>query len=185
MRKEMFMQGAFMGFMLGALYMAISVHVLQAQDIKPARAPQGAERAVVAAVIIAESGGHGRKGMSAVYEVVFERASRQRTSCYAEVTRDKQFSCLNGKKPIRVRTASLVQRMSKHREYKWVHDELLKWVPITNHTGGYPGERCTHYHAEKVKDPETGKLVDFVPYWAEGKKPARTFGGHHWYNNVK
>lgn len=154
--------------------------------VEPARAPQGAERAVVAAVIIAESGGHGRKGMSAVYEVVFERASRRGTSCYAEVTRDRQFSCLNGKKPIRVKAASLVQRMSKHPEYKWVHDTLLggavdpvtgkagKKVPLDNYTGPHPGARCTHYHTTKSS-----------PYWAKGKKPAFTFGGHHWYNNIR
>ena len=138
--------------------------------VEPARAPRGVEREVVAAVIIAESGGHGRKGMYAVYEVVFERASRRHTTCYAEVTRRKQFSCLNKvKKPV-----ELVQRMSKHPEYKWVHDELLKWVPITSHTGIHPGARCTHYHSVKVH-----------PSWARGKKPAYTFCGHHWYNNVK
>ena len=158
-----------MGFMLGALYMAMSVHVLQAATVKPARAPEGAERAVVAAVVIAESGGHGRKGMSAVYEVVFERASRRGTSCYAEVIRRKQFSCLN-----KVTPAALVQRMSKHPEYKWVHDTLLKWVPITSHTGLHPGARCTHYHTTKVS-----------PFWAKDKKPAFTFGGHHWYNNIR
>ena len=158
--------------------------VVHTWAVEPARAPQGAERVVVAAVIVAESGGHGRKGMSAVYEVVFERASRRGTSCYAEVIRYKQFSCLNGKKPIRVRTASLVQRMSKHPEYKWVHDELLKWVPITSHTGTPPGARCTHYHTTSIS-PSWVKIRDSKGKVIGVKKPAYTFGGHHWYNNVK
>lgn len=142
---------------------------VQTWALEPARAPRGAERELLAALVIAESGGHGRKGMAAVYEVVFERASRRETTCYAEATRAKQFSCLNGVKP-----AKLVRKMRKHSEYKWVHDELLKWVPITSHTGLHPGARCTHYHA-----------VNVTPYWAKGVKPAFTFGGHHWYNNIK
>ena len=170
--------------------------VVHTWAVEPARAPQGAERVVVAAVIVAESGGHGRKGMSAVYEVVFERASRRGTSCYAEVIRYKQFSCLNGKKPIRVRAASLVQRMSKHPEYKWVHDTLLggavdpvtgkagKKVPLTDYTGPHPGARCTHYHTTSIS-PSWVKIRDSKGKVIGVKKPAYTFGGHHWYNNVK
>ena len=134
-----------------------------------ARAPEGQDRELVAAVILAESGGHGRKGMEAVYEVIHARASVRRTTCVAEVLRRKQFSCLNGVKPSR-----LVQRMKTHKHWAGVHDELLKWIPITAHTGTNPFNRCRHYHATRI-----------TPYWAKGKTPHATFGGHHWYNNVK
>ena len=134
-----------------------------------ARAPEGQDRELVAAVILAESGGHGRKGMEAVYEVIHARASVRRTTCVAEVLRRKQFSCLNGVKP-----SALVQRMKRHAHWRWVHDDLLKWIPITAHTGTNPFNRCRHYHATRI-----------TPYWAKGKTPHATFGGHHWYNNVK
>jgi hypothetical protein len=137
--------------------------------IAQARAPEGAQRELVAAVILAESGGHGRKGMEAVYEVIHARATARRTTCAHEVLRRKQFSCLNREKPI-----LLVLRMKRHRQWKWVHDELLKWVPITAHTGTNPYNRCRHYHA-----------VSVTPYWAKGKRPFATFCGHKWYNNIK
>lgn len=146
----------------------------QTLALEPARAPKGAERELVTSVIIAESGGHGRKGMAAVYEVIFERASRRGTTCATEALRYKQFSCLNGKGSAGKRATALWWKHRKHPEYKWVHDELLKWVPITSHTGLHPFARCTHYHA-----------VSAAPYWAKGIKPAFTFGGHHWYNNIK
>lgn len=134
-----------------------------------APAPEGFARKLVAAVIIAESGGHGRKGMEGVYEVLHARASVRKTSCYAEATRRKQFSCLNNTTPV-----ALVEKHKDHAHYTWVHDELLKWVPTTSHTGTNPFNRCRHYHATSI-----------LPYWAKGKKPYATFGGHHWYNNVR
>lgn len=134
-----------------------------------AEAPTGYARQVVSAIILAESGGHGRKGMAAVYEVIHARASVRGTTCLKEVLRPKQFSCLNNTTPAR-----LVARMQKHTEYRWVHDQLLKWVPITSHTGTNPFNRCRHYHATSV-----------LPYWARGEKPFATFGGHVWYNTVK
>ena len=92
-----------------------------------ARAPEGQHRELVAAVILAESGGHGRKGMEAVYEVIHARASVRETTCAAEVLRRKQFSCLNGVKP--KQRAAFIQRMKRHAHWRWVHDDLLKWVP--------------------------------------------------------
>ena len=134
-----------------------------------APAPEGFARQLVAAVIIGESGGHGRKGMEAVYEVIHASGSVRKTSCAKEVLRDKQFSCLNNTSPL-----ALIHKHMNHAHYKWVHDELLKWVPITSHTGTNPFNRCRHYHA-----------VSITPYWARGKQPFAVFGGHKWYNNVK
>lgn len=142
-----------------------SAHLVLAQ----ANAPEGFDRELVAAVILAESGGHGRKGMEAVYEVIHARASVRKTTCVVEVMRRKQFSCLNRTSP-----KALTQKMKHHSEWEWVHDKLLKWIPITSHTGTNPFNRCRHYHSTSV-----------TPSWAKGKKPHATFGGHKWYNNVK
>ena len=151
-----------------ALLLLAMPTIARAETLPP-DAPTGWERAVVAAVIIGESGGHGRKGMAAVYEVIHRRATKGGTSCHAQVVKRKQFSVLNNTTPKR-----LVKQMSRHREYKWVHDNLLKFVPLTSHTGTNPYNRCTHYHAASV-----------TPYWAKGKMPYATFGGHKWYNNIR
>ena len=134
-----------------------------------AEAPKGFAREVVAAVILAESGGHGFKGMAAVYEVIHARASVRKTSCLNEAIRRKQFSCLNGISP-----GELINRMKGHKHWHWVHDDLLKWIPITSHTGSNPFNRCRHYHATSV-----------LPYWAKGQKPFAVFGGHAWYNSIR
>ena len=62
----------------------------------PLRAPVGAERALIASVIIAEAGGEGREGMEAVWEVIHTRAKERKLSYTRVVTQRKQFSCLNG-----------------------------------------------------------------------------------------
>ena len=151
-----------------------------------ARAPKLAERELVAAVIIGETGGNGRKGMEAVYEVIHARASRRGTTCAEEVLRRRQFAVLKGSGSAGERATALWWKHRNHPHYRWVHDELLRWIPTTSHTGTNPFNRCSHYHATSV-----------TPYWAFKKakvdgvyvkvriKPAFTFGGHKWYNNIK
>ena len=134
-----------------------------------ARAPKGADREVIAAVIVAESGGHGVNGMEAVWEVIHARASQRGTTCIEEALRRKQFSCLNNTTP-----TELWYKMKDHPCYWMVHDSILKWVPISSHTGTNPYNRATHYHAHSVN-----------PYWAKGKKPIASFGGHKWYRGIK
>ena len=124
---------------------------------EPQNAPDQDHRALLAAVIIAEAGAEGRKGMEAVYEVVWQRASLQERSYLAVITQRKQFSCLNG-----VKHDALIKRMSKHKHYEWVRWGLLSFPPLTVHT--CHGEkvirnRADHYFAhKKVK-----------PYWSNGK----------------
>ena len=124
---------------------------------EPQNAPDQDHRALLAAVIIAEAGAEGRKGMEAVYEVVWQRASLQERSYLAVITQRKQFSCLNG-----VKHDDLFKRMSKHKHYEWVRWGLLSFPPLTVHT--CHGEkvirnRADHYFAhKKVK-----------PYWSNGK----------------
>ena len=124
----------------------------------PLRAPVGAERALIASVIIAEAGGEGREGMEAVWEVIHTRAKERKLSYTRVVTHRKQLSCLNGTTPAR-----LGQRMSQHPYYAWVHKVLLRTTPRTKHTNG-----ANHYHAGRQ------------PYWAKGKRGKR-IGNHRFY----
>jgi len=142
-----------------------------------ARAPKGADREVIAAVIVAESGGHGVKGMEAVWEVIHARASQRGTTCIEEALKSRlvkgkkvhQFECLNNTTP-----TVLWYRMKDHAHYWMVHDSILKWVPTSSHTGTNPYNRATHYHANSDS-----------PNWAKGKKPIASFGGHKWYRGIK
>ena len=133
---------------------------------EPQNAPDQDHRTLLAAVIIAESGGAGRKGMEAVYEVVWQRASLGHTNYLAVITKPKQFSCLNG-----VEHEDLIKRMSKHRHYEWVRWGLLFHPPLTVHTVPDGQEkvirnRADHYFAhKKVK-----------PYWSNGK--GKVIGNH-------
>lgn len=145
---------------------------LSAHAAAPVEAPAGWERTVLTAVILAEAGGEGAKGMEAVFEVVWTRGVESKRSLYEVVTRRKQFSCLNSTTP-----AELVQRMSHHKHYDWVHDRLLRFPPLTVHT--CPAEllalnttRANHYHAKGVK-----------PYWAKGHKPVAI--GNHLFYRIK
>ena len=73
---------------------------------EPQNAPDQDHRALLAAVIIAGAGGEGRKGMEAVYEVIWQRASLQERSYLAVITQRKQFSCLNGVKSMTTSSSS-------------------------------------------------------------------------------
>jgi len=142
---------------------------------EPVDAPIGNDRAIVAAVIIAEGGGESKRGMCAIYEVIHTRASHKGTSCATEVMRRKQFSCLNNTSP-----AGLVRRVSEHKHYKWVYDELLKFVPLTmftvqENTHKLNRNRADHYYAHK-------KIAK--PYWV-GALEGKVIGNHKFYKLVK
>ena len=142
---------------------------------EPVDAPVGNDRAIVAAVIIAEGGGESKRGMCAIYEVIHTRASHRGTSCATEVMRRKQFSCLNNTSP-----EKLVRRCSTHKHYKWVHDELLKFVPLTmftvqENTHKLNRNRADHYYAHK-------KIAK--PYWV-GALEGKVIGNHKFYKLVK
>ena len=152
------------------LTMAMSVH-----GWEPVDAPIGNDRAIVAAVIIAEGGGESKRGMCAIYEVIHTRASHRGTSCATEVMRRKQFSCLNNTSP-----EGLIRRVSGHKHYKWVYDELLKFVPLTmftvqENTHKLNRNRADHYYAHK-------KIAK--PYWV-GALEGKVVGNHKFYKLVK
>ena len=132
---------------------------------EPQDAAQGDERKLLAATIIAEAGGEGRRGREAVDEVIWQRASLGECSYTKVLTKRKQFSCLNNRTP-----AQLIERSSWHAHYDWVM-ELLRFPPLTTHT--VPAHllatnrnRADHYYAHKV----------CKPYWATGK--GKVIGNH-------
>ena len=142
---------------------------------EPVDAPAKNDRALIAAVIIAEAGGEGKMGCAAVYEVIHTRASHRRTSCTIEVMRRKQFSCLNNTSP-----EGLIRRVSTHKHYKWVRDELLGTVPLTmftvqKNTHKLNRNRADHYYAHK-------KIAK--PYWV-GASRGKVIGGHTFYKLTK
>tara|TARA_Y100000588_G_scaffold382319_1_gene469557 strand:+ start:2734 stop:3306 length:573 start_codon:yes stop_codon:yes gene_type:complete len=136
---------------------------------EPRNAPQPEERALIAAVIIAEAGGEGKIGMEAVYEVIWQRAALAHSNYTDVVTKPKHFSCLNGVKP-----SKLIKRMSKHKHYEWVRLGLLFFPPTTIHTVPDGHEkvvrnRADHYFAlkgmPKIDDVHT------PPSWSKAYDP--------------
>lgn len=68
---------------------------------------------VVAAVLMGEAWGEGEAGMTAVAEVIRNRADAAKLSPLAVVTQRYQFTCLNRATP-----AKLVQKYCRHRDYQ-------------------------------------------------------------------
>jgi len=141
----------------------------------PQAAPVGMERDLIAAVLIAEAGGEGRRGLAAVYEVIWMRAVERKRSLTAVVLQRRQFSCLNRRSPAVVVAAGRV-----HARWRWVRDELLKHPPLTMYT--VPAHllelnvnRANHYHAARL-NPR--------PAWARGQVPRRV-GRHLFYRLTK
>tara|TARA_Y100000310_G_C20698945_1_gene827880 strand:+ start:94 stop:582 length:489 start_codon:yes stop_codon:yes gene_type:complete len=132
----------------------------------PSEASHMHERALLAAVIVAEAGGEGKAGMEAVYEVIWQRVSLTGRTYTQVITRRKQFSCLNGVKP-----DALIERSKKHKHYEWVRLGLLWFPPLTVHTVS-AGEkkvirnRADHYFAHK----------QVAPKWSNGK--GKVIGNH-------
>jgi len=113
----------------------------------------------VAAVLIAEAGGEGVKGMEAVREVIATRAKERRQTELQVVTARLQFSCLNGTTP-----AKLVERAKQHK--RWADALTLASKPsATRHTKG-----ANHYLAPA--------RLKKLPGWATGTP---VVVGNHWF----
>lgn len=121
------------------------------------------EKRVVAAVIMAEARGEGRKGMQAVYEVIQTRSEIYNLSTYKVVTKPKWFSCLNRKKP-----DALVAEMSKQQDWSWAMD-LVSHPPKTSHANG-----ADHY-----------TVYNENPWWSRGHRPVARIGRHAFYSILR
>lgn len=118
---------------------------------------------IVAAVLLAEAGGDIKPGMTAVMEVIQNRAQKTVETPVYVVTLRHQFSCLNNTTPL-----LLVRIMKRHPRWS----EAVKLARFGTHTNMVSG--ATHYHAESVK-----------PVWTKGAKPCARIGSHVFYRSVK
>lgn len=114
------------------------------------------EQELVAAVLIAESGGEGADGLAAVAEVIWTRSAERHQTLTQVVVAKWQFSCLNG-----ADHAKVIAKAKTHP--KWpLALKLATERPQTNLTRG-----SNHYHTPSVH-----------PLWSRGRTPVAKIGGH-------
>ncbi len=118
---------------------------------------------VVAAVLLAEARGEGKKGMQAVAEVIRTRADKKGVSMLA-IVKPGIFTSLNG-----TNRDALLKKFRYHPMF----GEALRIArtaynephSLANHT-----RNATHF-AHKAE----------VPWWARGKRPVARIGNHVFY----
>lgn len=123
---------------------------------------------IIAAVLAAEAVSEGTQGMSAVAEVIRQRALEKSKTAFQVVTagnrRYHAFSCLNRSTPDK-----LYKRWSAEAGYS---DALRIAMVLVRQPEllGSATKRATHYTRKQEK-----------PYWAEGRKPVVVIGHHAFY----
>lgn len=134
----------------------------------PALYAQPYQEKIVAAVLAAEASSEGVRGMTAVAEVVRQRAKEKGKTPFQVVTsgnqRRRAFSCLNGKTP---------DALHKHWSRDENYEAALKIAAVLVRQPERLGtltNRATHYTLKREK-----------PYWAKGRKPVAVIGQHAFY----
>ncbi len=116
-------------------------------------------RELVASVLIAEAGGEGESGMSAVAEVIARRMVLDRQTPSQVVRKPRQFSVLNSVTPAR-----LWERASRHPRYPhalWLADVLAsRPEALPTATKG-----ADHFTTSSDR-----------PYWTKGRRPVAVIG---------
>ena len=141
-----------------------TVLALMAVIVAPCGAASFDER-LIAAVLIAEARGEGIVGMTAVGEVIANRARKRQLPPGLVVQEAYQFSPLNRTKP-----RELILRYEKEPLYR----EALRIANTVIHTPAeLPGLAAGADHFERVQAP--------VPRWARGRKPVAVVGGHRFW----
>lgn len=120
------------------------------------------QKETVAAVLIAEAGGDGERGMEAVLEVICNRAAAYHMSLEAVVRAPRQFSCLNHTKP-----HELIARARQHKRWA-VALALVSNPPMRNIT-----KAADHYCATWA-----------TPVWATPETWVATVGKHNFYRLI-
>ena len=145
------------------------------EDYIPCTSPSDVN--IVAATIIGEAGGEGIKGMTAVKNVLQNRASKRGTSIAGEALRPKQFSMWNKATagvnksidftdPSRIsKIQSIIDMYKTHS--KWNVALTLAKTKIKDITGG-----ATLYYASGGRHKIT------PPYWAKNWKDSVIIGNH-------
>ena len=131
-------------------------------------APCGAasfDERLVAAVLMAEAQGEGIVGMTAVGEVIANRAQKRQLPPGLVVLEAYQFSPLNRATP-----HNLVSRYEKMPLYR----EALRIARTVIQTpAALPGLTAGADHFEHLQAP--------IPRWARGRRPVAVVGGHRFW----
>ena len=131
-------------------------------------APCGAasfDERLIAAILMAEAGGEGVAGMTAVGEVIANRARKRQMPPGLVVQQAWQFSPLNRTKP-----RELVLRYEKKPLYR----EALRIAKTVIQTPSkLPGFAVGADHFEHIRAP--------IPHWARGRRPVAVVGRHRFW----
>jgi spore germination cell wall hydrolase CwlJ-like protein len=124
---------------------------------------------MVAAVLVAEAGIDGVNGMTAVAEVIRNRADARGTTMLAEVNRPGQLSAVRG--------AGSVEVLYKKFHRTSVYKEALRIARVAYNTPEkLPGlaKGATYYHEHQIR-----------PDWIRGMVRVAVVGRHYFYDPVK
>jgi spore germination cell wall hydrolase CwlJ-like protein len=113
---------------------------------------------LVAAVLIAEAGGEGYQGLTAVYEVIRNRAEARNHTLERTVRQRFQFSCLND-----TPEPDLIERARTHPRWR----EALHLA--RNGWQGNITRGANHYHRADMNP---------WPVWSRGEEPRARIGAH-------
>ena len=131
-------------------------------------APCGAasfDERLVAAVLMAEARGEGHVGMTAVGEVIANRARKRQKHPGAVVQESYQFSPLNGTKAQEL--VSRYEKMPLYREALRIANTVIR-TPAK-----LPGLTAGADHFDDLREP--------TPLWARGRRPVAVVGGHRFW----
>jgi cell wall hydrolase len=124
---------------------------------------------LIAAILMAEARGEGVVGMTAVGEVIANRARIRRMPPKMVVQEPYQFTPLNRTKP-----RELILRFEKMLLYP----EALQIARTVIQTpAALPGLAAGADHFEQIGAP--------VPHWARGRRPVAVVGGHRFWRLSK
>jgi N-acetylmuramoyl-L-alanine amidase len=131
-------------------------------------APCGAtsfDERLIAAVLMAEARGEGVIGMTAVGEVIANRARKRHMPAGLVVQQPYQFSPLN-----RVKPHELIMRYEKMPLYR---EALRIATTVVQTPAELPGLVAGADHFERIGAP--------IPRWARGRRPVAVVGGHRFW----
>jgi spore germination cell wall hydrolase CwlJ-like protein len=123
------------------------------------------EERLIAGVLMAEARGEGVVGMTAVGEVIANRARKRQMPPGLIVQQPCQFSPLNRAQPY-----ELIKRYEKMPLYR---EALRIAATVIQTPAELPGLTAGADHFERIGAP--------VPYWALGRRPVAVVGGHRFW----
>jgi spore germination cell wall hydrolase CwlJ-like protein len=122
------------------------------------------EEQAVAAVLMGEAWADGRPGMTAVAEVIHQRALEKSRAPIQVISANRAFSCLNGTTLNR-----LIWKFSQQPDYQ----QALQLAQLACQAPGLlPGLSNSANHFTRTSEH---------PYWAKGHHPVAIVGRHAFY----